>query len=162
MSSKEYDPIVPWKRDAVIEDGRLFPQTKVLRSREGAEVRQWLVGAMGLSRDVPDRDLLDALYARARPLPSSVHMDEGRGVAEVLKEAGIMSDPVLILLPLEGAFDSGVRMARQDLIDFFEDLWFPSTDDLVVIDERGETLLLIDHHGRVGSLTLGRRPAERL
>jgi hypothetical protein len=155
LTSEQYDPIAAWKRSRVTEQGRAFPETRVLSASEGAVVRQSLLDALDLESDATNRALVDALYAKCRLLPQFQLLDDDAvDVSRMLSEAEILSETVLVLLPLEGAFDSGVRIDRLDLIRFFDDIWYPSTDDLVVIDEERRTLLFVDHHGRVGALRL--------
>lgn len=155
LSDLGYDPIATWKRDAAARQHLAFPSTVVLSSDEGTELRLQIVEATGLKNEATNRDIQSSLYSAVRPLHSSPHLDEGGNIEQMLDEAGIDSARVLILLPLEGAYDSGAWIDRKDVIEFFDDLWYPSTDDLIVIDEQRTTLLMVDHHGNAGSMKLG-------
>lgn len=154
LNSKGNDPIVAWKKHAVTAQGRQFPETTVLSFAEGAAVRTWLSDSTGLLQDASNRDILDALYTQTRMLDCFEHMNKRCDIGDMLERTEVVSESVLLLFPLDGGFDAGVRMSRRDLIGFFDDLWYPSMDDLLIIDEGKAILLLVDHHERVGTMKL--------
>jgi hypothetical protein len=162
MSESPFNPIAQWKVNSVTEDGRIFPDTEILAPREGARVRQRILSTLGLGRDASNREALDALYSGVRKLTLHPRVLDDIPVENMLEEAKVVSDRVLLLFPLEGGFDSAVIISRRNLIDFFDDLWYPSVDDLLVIDAENEVLLMIDHHENVGTLAFGDLPNDLL
>lgn len=150
-----YDPIADWKREAVESEGRSFPETMLLPLAEAVKVRQRIFSAIGLSPGASNREALDSLYACAQRLTQNPQMIDGVAIEKVLEEAQVRSESLLLVFPLGSAFESAVRIARADFVAFFDDLWYPSTDDLVVIDAANHVLLLVDHHENIGTLRLG-------
>lgn len=155
-SSLGHDPIVPWKRQSVVDSGRSFPDTSVVSIEEGRLIRLLLLKALQLGGSASDREVLDKLYAIGRPLvsPQSSALELVQIIGTLMREAGLLSDQILVVLPLEGGFSSAVRMFRSDIIAFFDDVWYPSMDDLLLIDEHENVALLVDHHEKVSVIPL--------
>ena len=159
--SEVCDPIAPWKRDAVVQQGRDLPRTDVLGGGGGIFVRYWITTLIRSSIGASNRELLDAVYAGLSRLAGTQGPDSELDIRSILDQLGITCDFVFVLFPLDGGFESVARMKRNDLIEFFEDLWYPSRDDLFVIDDQLQVLLVVDHHENVGTIRLADSTAGR-
>lgn len=51
-------------------------------------------------------------------------------------------------------FDDVDQMAFGDLDRFFSDIWYPSSDDLDIIDSSGRWLISVHHSGTIGWMNL--------
>ena len=60
---------------------------------------------------------------------------------------------MLALWPFEATL---VEIGREDLLSNFDELWFPSNDDLWILSTSAPTFVLLDHEERLltGSLEL--------
>ncbi len=47
-------------------------------------------------------------------------------------------------------------MKAEDLISTFSDIWYPSSDDLDIIDGTMQWIVSIDHNGTVRALSVGK------
>lgn len=157
-----YDPIVEWKKDSVIEEGRKFPPYRVFNQLEGDRARAHLIGCLGVSDSLDGLSTGDsnwmisnALYVQTTSCPQFElkQYTDDFDLIGMLGAAEIVSEYVLFLLPFEGAYDSVVEMLTADFITFFDDIWYPS-DDIVILNLALSSLLLVTHFGKVGILSL--------
>lgn len=145
---KGYDPISAWKREFVFGAGRTFPNADVLSVSEGNQLKGLLESALYLGPGSTNQEIMDALYQLSHRL-GGVSDDKDIAEAEMTRyfnEADIKSDTVVVLFPYEGAFNSGVRMARTEILTHFDDLWYPSADDMIVVDVSAKSILHVTHH----------------
>lgn len=148
------DPIEAWKREAVAEEGRKFPETEPVTSSECFEIKQKLYVTLQVDPDLPETEILWALHRQCRQLGRNVYGASEDQIKDYLKAAGINTTTVLLMLPFTGGFSTGVRIRSSDLTSNLDDIWYPSADDLIVIDENHQNLLLIAHSESVGWLRL--------
>lgn len=53
-----------------------------------------------------------------------------------------------------GHFDCLDELSTGDLIEFFDDIWYPSSDDLDILDQNYQWLISVDHMGLVSILVI--------
>jgi hypothetical protein len=63
-----------------------------------------------------------------------------------LSAAGTNSD---VAMKWQVNFESTDVIALKDLIDYFDDVWYPGTDDLEVIDLNCKWMIVVDHGGYI-------------
>lgn len=153
-----FDIIHPYKRELAARDGNPFPDTKVLSIAEGQQLCELLRAGLGIGGTNTTRDWLDLLYSRCNKI-TELNLDEPFEAVllnQILDHGKILSESVIVMLPFTGGFDSGVRIARSDLIRSFDDIWYPTAEDLVVFDEVQKAILYVTHYGWVGSTQMSK------
>lgn len=70
-------------------------------------------------------------------------------IKNILNDIGIEKKEVLINW---FRFDNIDRMALDDLSRYFDDIWFPSADDIEIFDESCSWILSVNHGGVIGYL----------
>jgi len=81
---------------------------------------------------------------------SASALDGGFRIASLLRRHGLPF-PCEILINWR-AFTNIDRMGLAELDEFWEYIWYPSSDDIDVIDSECRWMITIDHDGKVGML----------
>lgn len=155
LSTKKYNLVMEsWKLERIREaHGGHLPFLLQPTSQEVREgIRTWLTelagspGSQGYSGG-------RRVYEKAEIIPSADAETEGFSILEALVSAGVVeaSDPgeVFISFDLYRPFDDVSRINLADLSGFFDDFWYPSTDDLAIIDCRLAWICFVANWGQV-------------
>ncbi len=51
-------------------------------------------------------------------------------------------------------YDQIDQFKKEDLLNFFDDIWYPSSDDIDIFDEKMENIVSIDHGGFIKILQI--------
>lgn len=130
--------------------GKAFP-SYISQSREKcAGFRRELASRLGVSPDATSADVLTRLHQ----LPSKrLGAVPGSGAVDL---RGLLHD-ARIGLPDEVyvnwyRFDDVDRMALVELEEHFDDIWYPSSDDIEIFDDTLDWFLVVSHDGVITML----------
>jgi len=127
--------------------GESFPKFRSLSSGECAVVRTRVLALLHLGPDASGLDILKALHGR-----------DGRHLGEVSLEQPVDLRELLRGLPLVAHhqvflnwhhFDEIDVIDVDDLSKNFDDIWYPSVDDIEIFDESQTWFLSVSHDGRL-------------
>ena len=129
------------------EGGRSFPWFRVVSPVECAALRGRIAEKVGVPLEAdPLKLVLRVAEKEGRNLPQSAE-DEHFDLAQVIATAGIEPRDLVHLNWYR--FDRIEQMGLADLIDYFDEIWYPGSDDLDIFDETVQWILSISHHGAV-------------
>lgn len=133
----------------VKDSGRTFPHFDLMSPGEVSLTRRRLSRSLGLSEESADKDIYDAFYKGTEAV-EGFSMADDNALSDphtMLHAAGVIADSLCIMLPLNSGLECGPRIERKDLVAYFDDIWFPMTDDLLVLNEPNGAAFFLDHHG---------------
>ena len=125
-----------------------------LTPMEGEDLRTRLLRKLGIEHEIERATLLKLIDEIAEPLEGSAEA-EGFDLGSVL--AALQIRPRVDVYINWYRFDSIDRMAFADLRRFFDDIWYPASDDVEVFDESLSWILLISHEGGLSIAWPGRQ-----
>lgn len=128
--------------------GESFPEFQHLTEAECAALTSEVIKRFRLSELRMPSQLVPALWDSARVLEGVDAEETSFSVIRALTAAGAMPTDRVCINWLRD-WDTIDRFRLADLDRFFEDIWYPSSDDLEVIAETLDWILLIDHEGVV-------------
>ncbi|HTB96571.1 MAG TPA: hypothetical protein VK716_06155 [Terracidiphilus sp.] len=126
-----------------------FPAFRSLAREETNHTLTQLKRGLGLPHDLSTEDVLHAVD-RLSVLVEGVDASEVIfDLRAVLDRLGFSATKVLVNW---GRFESMDEFETKDLCNFFTDIFYPSADDLEILDSNVAWLLSIRHHGAVMAL----------
>jgi hypothetical protein len=130
-----------------------FVKFRSLNKAEADRVFRLLKQRMGLPEGTEAIAVAEAVRAKSVRVEGFDPTDDAFDLRAVLKSLRFdTADDVLLNWY---RFDRIDELRADDLCTRFADIWYPSTDDLDVLDPDMRWLLLIEHDGRIGALRLG-------
>lgn len=125
---------------------RAFPRFRSLSRLEAKSLKDRLIQRSGLSPRIDSLELLHKILESSREI-CEVLEDDSLDVRLALERNGqTCSD--LVYLDWH-RFDEVDEMAEEVLSKNFDDIWYPSADDLGIFDETLDWILLVQHWGSV-------------
>jgi hypothetical protein len=126
--------------------GMSFPAFQPVPAPARDRLRARLAEVLELPTDASGDAVVHAMCERAKRVHGADADNDPACVARVLREtAGELPDQLYI----SWSWDSIDEMAAADFCKWFDDIWYPSSDDIVVFDASCAWYVLIDHHGVV-------------
>lgn len=130
--------------------GQSFPWfERVANSRD---IGMRLLRRLGLPATTEGVAFLEALDERAQYTPAIDAEDDAFDLRRVLVTHRI-PPPVNVLINWNH-FEHVDRMRLDDLCRFFDDVWYPSADDIEIFDESCDWCVMVRHFGAVGVVDL--------
>jgi hypothetical protein len=142
------EPFKP-KNFSSVNPGRSFPPFSELPPAEAVRVRETLSIAMRLPTTTSGLGLLEDLKEIANFVDSVRASDEGFVLKDLLGDLGLESTEVLVNWDILEHID---RFRLDDLSNHFDDIWYPSSDDIELIDPLFRWVVMIDHEGFISWL----------
>jgi hypothetical protein len=127
------------------ESGTPFPPFSALSVDDCESLRRRLAERLGLPTAVNGLDLVRAVGRQESRNLSLVGGSPGFDLRKELTAAGI--DPPLSVYLNWYRYDDIDEMRFDDLSRYFDDIWYPSSDDLDVFDSSLRWILSVDHDG---------------
>lgn len=119
--------------------------------KEAAALKAALLTRLNLPEETDGLSLVNSLAARSMQLHELDASSEGFDLGRILvDQVGISLDDDVFLN--WHRFEQLDRIRAADLAAFFDDIWYPSADDLDVVGVGGQWVLSIAHHGGVSLL----------
>ena len=135
-----------------------FPRFTSLAASECAQLRHAIATRLGLDVRSEPLVVLNTLCATAKSL-TSVDAEDGFNLRTLISGLGLK--PRTEVLVNWYRFDKIDRIALSDLSTHFDDIWYPSSDDIEIFDESLDWFVLIRHDGRVSALNLFASHSDR-
>jgi hypothetical protein len=131
------------------EAGASFPSFRTLSAGDCESLRQRLAERLGVHPTIDGLDLVRVVAGLEGRALSVVAERPDFDLRKELTAAGI--DPPLSVYLNWYRFDNIDEMRFDDLSSHFDDIWYPSTDDLDIFDSSLGWILSVDHggHGKV-------------
>ncbi len=127
--------------------GCSFPWFQSLSPAEAQDLRARLAGRVGLPSTVDLLELVERLDELADEIPCTNPEQGPLDVSAVLHAQGIR--PLSEVYVNWHRYDDIDRMRLADLARNFDDVWYPSSDDLDILDETLTWILSVSHEGTV-------------
>jgi hypothetical protein len=129
-----------------------FPEYVPLTEHEAGEVDRMVRRRLAVPTTMTPADLLMQIRARSTRLHGASAFSSNFDLAAV---AAGLSPPAPAHVVINWyRFDEMDRMALRDLAAHLKDIWYPSVDDIEIIDPAGRWIISVDHEGRVYVLDL--------
>ncbi len=132
--------VVNFQRD---NPGISFPWVQGVDASRCEAIRRALAQSMNLGVHVPGLELVRTIREKAKLIDGADAESEFFNVAEL---PVIWHDSVYLNW---GRFDSLDEMKAEDVKQWFDYLWYPSADDLDILDSDLEWVISIAHSGEV-------------
>ena len=126
---------------------RDFPSHRMLSKAEAREIRARLATNAGLEHTENLAAFTTQICALAEPRDGVDASAPQFELRRALRAAGIVPGERVLLNWYR--FDEIDLMNFDDVADFFRDIWYPSSDDLDIVDPDARWVVSIDHHGAV-------------
>jgi hypothetical protein len=126
-----------------------FPRFTSLASSECAQLRYAIATRLGLEAQSEPLVVLNALCSTASPL-TGVDAEDGFDLRTLMSELGLNAHEEVLVNWYK--FDNIDRIALSDLSRHFDDIWYPSSDDIEIFDRSLDWFVLVRHDGAVSVL----------
>jgi hypothetical protein len=120
---------------------------------EASAVRARLLQKLGLPLQSSGLALVKAIEAKSRPLKGLDASSSGFNLGHLLAELQDEAASLEVFLNWY-RFDELDRVRVSTLAAFFTDIWYPSADDLDIVDPRLRWVVSVAHHGGLRLLSL--------
>jgi len=135
-----------------------FPRFAHLSPKECARLRADIAERLNLDSRSDPLILLSTLRAAARPVPG-LNAQNGIELRTLISSRGFK--PQADALVNWYRFDDIDRIALSDLSTHFGDIWYPSSDDIEILDESLDWFVFVRHDGAVDVLDLSLEDSRR-
>jgi len=95
-------------------------------------------------------EVVRAIYDKSEPIDGVDANDDGFSFSDVLKSLCI--EPNANVYINWYRFDNVDEISIKNLTEYFDDIWFPSSDDIDVFDDSFSWIVSVSHDGKVSSL----------
>ena len=133
-----------------IHAGKVFPKVEPMEQSVCEEVRKQVAVHLGGNPTQTGTELVREIVEEAVPIPGLDANSDDFQILRVLDGLGFRHTEHVFLN--WGQFDELDRIGLRDLSEHFNDLWYPHSDDLEVIDLESGWILSVRHDGVVSVL----------
>jgi len=133
--------------------GIVFPTVIPLNDSEMREIRIRLATKVGFPPEVDNLALTHHIASVLSPVRRVNAEDPGFDLRQIFHTLRIQTPQRVYINWYR--YDRIDQMQFDDLVTFFADLWYPSSDDIEILDSTLMWLLAIDHSGDIGYTRLG-------
>lgn len=124
-----------------------FPQVTALSAEEMTCIRQKFAKKLSVDQNTTGKDLLNLLVKSSKSIMDYNACNSGFIVANVFNHLKIVPKANVYINWYQ--FDKIDTININDFIKYFDDIWFPSTDDIEIFDDTCDWVLLIAHDGYI-------------
>lgn len=131
-----------------------FPPFRSLSPAECRTIRHGIASRLGIPENAGAEDLvrrIDELVGNQLMPPA---VDPEFNLRRALMEAGVTTLETVFLNWYR--YDDVDEMRLADVTRYFDDIWYPSSDDLDILDESLSWILTVRHDGEVKCVSLSR------
>ncbi len=130
-----------------------FPRYDSLSQHECEDIRRQVTKKLRLPDEVKDVVLVSRL-AEVQKASGYVNAEDSEfDLQDVVSLIGV--EPENALLVNWRCFDDIDRFTLSDLAKFFNDIWYPASDDIDVFDSTLSWIISVTHDGHVQYVTFG-------
>lgn len=123
-----------------------------LSKEEATQLFAVLRGRLGLPNDVDPLTLVRNIFARGTAVVGVNADNDDFDLLRVLDQLGLDVPETVYLNWYR--FDNIDGLRTRDLASAFDDVWYPSSDDLDILDSQMRWLVSITHEGEVRAMRL--------
>lgn len=123
-----------------------FPLFFPLGTEQMQQIRRNLCEKTGISKSSGNLELLKSVYSRASKIEFNA-LDEGFELKKVFQSIDLEQEEYVYINWYR--FDNIDQMRFDDLNKYFDDVWYPSSDDISIFDSKFSWILFISHSGDV-------------
>lgn len=142
------------KHFEAVHPGVPFPPIEALSQIEARTLRARLAGRLGSAAD-DGLTLVQQLAARSVLVQGATADSDRFRLLQTLWRLRIRPQPALYINWYR--FDEIDRVGAEDLARHFADIWYPSSDDIDILDDTCDWILSIGHSGDIRVARLGSR-----
>lgn len=128
------------------------PAIDALSPPEALAVRRLLASRLGLDQHVSPEDLVTFLDHRQTVMPHVNADGDGFSLSAALRSENIVPAKYVLLNWYQ--FDELDRVSWSDLSTFFDDIWYPASDDIDIFAASCDWVLSVHHSGTLKVLHL--------
>ena len=133
------------------------PWFQTLSEPEALEISNRLTSKLGFSEGpINPLQLVETVYSKSVFVDGLNAEKDGFSLASVFERVGVATPEVILIDWYR--FDKITRMKSADVIQYFDDVWYPGPDDIFLFPQSLEWILLVDHGGYMNFLHLGKTP----
>jgi hypothetical protein len=136
------------------DPGQAFPPFRALSRAECRVLRDRIASKVGVPATASEAELVRRIDDLAGQQIAPPAVDPEFNLGRALMKAGVTSSETIFLNWYR--YDDVDEMRLADVTKFFEDIWYPSSDDLDIFDESLRWILSIRHDGEVKYVNLAR------
>jgi len=129
-----------------------FPRFRSLSPPETTALATSLLQVLALPVDAGPLELLSVIRSRSLPIDAVNADDENFCLGDLLRKLNYPESELVYLNWYQ--YDEIDECRTEDVVRLFHDIWYPSADDLELIDSQLKWILSIEHHGMVRGLRL--------
>ncbi len=130
------------------ENGKsTFPKFDAVSSEKCYELQVKLKERLNLDVSTDLVSLVKSLYDAQKHLPAVDANEEGFSLLECIRILGVDFDSQVLVNWYR--FDDIDEFALNDLSKYFDDIWFPGSDDIDIFDDSLNWIVSIRHDGQV-------------
>jgi hypothetical protein len=137
-------------------NGAPFSWYHTLTLTESANLREKLRARLGLKATASDIEIVSALAARRRLVVGVSAVDREFNFIDIARAVSIGPNDIVYINWYR--FDEVDQMRLADLGQYFDDVWYPSSDDIDVLDQDLSCAISVSHEGRVYTVDLPNAP----
>ena len=126
---------------------REFPKFATLPPSECERVRKSVATILGLTGQYRPLELVERLHAQ-KPIHVTEVPREGQLDLRSFLDGALVGQPHRVFVNWD-RFDHIDSMDLDDLSRYFDDVWYPSVDDIEIFDDSYRWFLSVAHDGRI-------------
>ncbi len=132
-----------------------FPVYRQIDPHEVDTLVQNLKNKLALPEDFPNRDII-AIISKKGSLVENANVEESPNTFRLAFGSLTINNLDKIYLNWDN-FDVIDEMLLGDFLKYFDDVWYPGSDDLNIIDSKLRWIVTIHHAGMLEILDLGNK-----
>lgn len=133
-------------------DEEVFPSFRKLNVEECLNIVSSLIQKFNLPENISSLDLIKYIAQLGDLIPNLDTEDPGFNLIKLLKSYNITQNKNIFIDWYR--FDNIDEMSLDDLSKHFDDIWYPSSDDITIFDSSLNWFLFIYHYGCVSLVIL--------
>jgi hypothetical protein len=139
--------------------GIAFPAYRTLDSREADKLRSELIRRLQLPEQTNGLTIMQTLLQIATETANANALDDDFSLTDVVTSFGIHRRESVFIDWYR--FDAIDQIAFDDLVRYFDDIWYPSSDEISIFDASLSWVLLVSDFGQFScARTLGPQDTE--
>lgn len=143
-----------FKIDHYLKDnpGKSFPGFKKLSKLECNIIITSLRNKLMVPDNTSGAELVKIIDKRQTSIKEENAEDDNFSLIELFRKNNISLGKEIYINWYH--YDQIDQFKKEDLLNFFDDIWYPSSDDIDIFDEKMENIVSIDHGGFIKILQI--------
>nr|WP_321396301.1 hypothetical protein [uncultured Desulfobacter sp.] len=133
--------------------GETFPWHKALQSSTAKDFKDALSVKLGLEVDTTSENLIGIILEKSNLIQDAQADSENFSISKILESRSIIPESNVYLNWYR--FDEIDEIHFDNLNKYFDDIWYPGSDDIDIFDQTLSWILTVLHNGSVRILQVG-------